>query len=67
MNRPLEDIRTDGILKWFFVVWDSMGWIHLIQDRNKRWNLATMDCGKGPCRFYTMQDSTPRSEISTKP
>jgi len=52
MNRPLEDLCTDGrILIWFFVVWDSMGWIHLIQDRSKRWNLVTKDCGNAPSGF----------------
>jgi hypothetical protein len=49
MNRPLEDLCIDGrILKWTFLEWDCMGWIHLIQDRNKRWNLASMDHGNAP-------------------
>jgi len=52
MNRPLEDLHIDGrILKWIFVGWDSMGWIHLFQDRNKRWNLVTLDHGNAPSGF----------------
>jgi hypothetical protein len=48
-KRPLEDLHKDGrMLKWIFVVWNSMGWIHLNQDINKRWTLVTMDHGNAP-------------------
>jgi len=52
MNRPLEDLRIDRrILKWIFLEWYRMGWIHLIQDRNKRWNLVSMDYCNAPSDF----------------